>query len=446
MPQKYISTEDEESAYESDNDTYYLDKRKGKIGKGGYNRARLFLSTTTNTSKVILSPLKKKEEEGKKIDEEEIFNKYWFYRTIYSNEKISLFKKNKNTCQLIVPEINANEQTFSFNEGESYRLVVPEISGKIYSLLEIKTPTYFIKIYLSAIQVLKYAHSKGIIIIDLKENNIIYNEKHKESFLIDGGFSRKKGEFLSSHFACKDAANKAKNINKYNYLPPECWFLEESGPLRAVPSMDVYALGTMMQRLQEINNLSSHEITQLINTCKNEVIEQRPSLEKLEVELTALLLHYEKLSLSEEIKDFYDEFKSIRNTEKTAQRKDYLLAKYPEERENILRCYQKRKKIICDAEKIIEQTESALLDLPIDVNTEENIKRLIEDEKLQHAYKELGLQDSDDITIAVSFVEEQIAKFQTNAVKERSRTQFFSSSQETKKIPSVKKKVSCLIC
>ncbi|WP_028387985.1 protein kinase domain-containing protein [Legionella fairfieldensis] len=431
MPQRYISPEDKDSTYESDDennkDTYTFRESKGE---GSYCIVRLF-SSSTNKSRVILSP------QNKEIDAEEVFHKYWFYRTIYPREKTRLFKIKQNTCQLIVPEMTIDEKNFSLMDKESYRLVVPEIFGTLYSELSIRNSNNFIQIYLSAVKALKYAHSRGLIIIDLKEDNIVYNEKSKESFLLDGGFSRKKGELLPSLFFSKDMSTKYNLIEKFKYFPPECWFRQEIPPSPASPSMDVYILGVMMSILQTKNKLSNTEITQLMNACTNQVIEQRPSLDELEVTLTNLL---------EKTDSFYDEFRSIKDIEEATRHKDHLLAKYPTEREDILSNYQQRKAIIRNAEKIIKYTVLSLLDLPIDAKTKNKMMLLINDKKVQQACEELGLQESDDINSARNLVEEKIDQFQKNKIQEINSAQFFSPSKEIKTSSSLKKKIGCSLC
>lgn len=235
-----------ESGYESDGETEYSPVKT--LGKGGYAQARLFKSISNKTV-AVLNPV------TIPGDIVEATVKYRFFKTVYSDQQSHLFPM-----------------------GTDYRLVVPHIQFVPYEQLIIDTPELQKTLFLSAVQALKDCHDKGIIVLDLKTDNIYYDSKTEKSYLIDGGLSVPVGTIidpLAFQKASKEIVEKYKE--EYSHIPPECWSVDPV-PVLATPEMDIYCLGVLMKDLLE--NPSS-EIKTLIESCLVKDPQKRPTLSKL---------------------------------------------------------------------------------------------------------------------------------------------------------------------
>lgn len=243
-----------DSGYESDGQTVYRPKKK--IGQGNYSRARLFESRNRDRVKVVLDPVTS---EGFK--ELEIRAKTNFYQILYPDQGVQLFKDKK-----------------------TYRLVVPLVPGKPYEQTHFKDKIQQIKLFRSAIEAVKKAHQLQLIIIDLKEDNIYFDENSGVSYLIDGGLSALEGESINYDIFCKDSVYDVMMARKkYKYLPPECWSTKE---VPACKSMDVYVLGTMMNRILTVFD---SELVAIIKSCIKDNPNERPGLDELDKRLENLL-------------------------------------------------------------------------------------------------------------------------------------------------------------
>jgi len=250
MPRYKTRTSTGESEYESDEETVYLPIKP--LGKGYYAQARLFKSDSEKAV-VVLNPVTIPGDIG------EAKIKHRFFQTCYPDKKSHLFMIDQD-----------------------YRLVVPYISSVPYKEIKIDTAEFQKIIFLSAIQALKECHDKGIIVIDLKSDNIYYDSTTQKSHLVDGGLSALTGEPIDSEAFQKSNENTmAFHRKKYRHIPPECWTVAPASA-RATPEMDVYSVGRLM------HDLLVHpapEIQSLIDSCLEEASNARPSLEALRVSL-----------------------------------------------------------------------------------------------------------------------------------------------------------------
>ena len=232
-----------DSGYESDGGTEYSPVTH--LGAGEYAKARLF-KATSNKTVAVLNPV----DVPGDLDEARI--KHRFFQTIYPTQRSHLF----------IIETD-------------YRLVVPYIEYVSYQKLTVDTPELQKTIFLSAIEALKYAHDKNIIVLDLKIDNIYYDSSTKKSYLIDGGFSVLTGEPIDPAVFQKPSKKIVEECKKdYTQIAPECWSITPIAVL-ATPKMDVYCLGRLMKRT--IDNPIS-EIQSLIDSCLEQDPEKRPTL------------------------------------------------------------------------------------------------------------------------------------------------------------------------
>ncbi|WP_454783344.1 protein kinase domain-containing protein [Legionella sp. WA2022007384] len=258
MPKNYKFHDDnasEDSCYESDGETEYYPQKK--IGSGTYAKARKFQSVDGQRSIAVLMPA-----DSDDVDFIEAYNKYKFFKTLYP----------KQTSELIERE-------------DTYRLVLPYIDGIPYEELHFTNERQQIKLFISAIEALKDCHDKGYIVLDLKADNILYNKDSGKSYLLDGGISVKKGMLLDPDiFFVKTQEALISNKTTYTQIAPECW---SQKPITAQKSMDVYALGVMMQSILK----PSAALNRLIQLCLSLKPEHRPTLGTLEKHLRQLLVH-----------------------------------------------------------------------------------------------------------------------------------------------------------
>ena len=264
-----------ESDYEDDEGTEY--RNQGLLGSGSFVRARKFQSKDGRRSKAILDPY------NKQINDEvwgEVRSKYEFFKALYPEEEIELIQ---------------DEQT--------YRLVLPLFPGKTYKELgSVSNEEEQINRFLSAIYALRDCHNKGYVVVDLKEDNILYDSESGKSYLIDGGIATKEGKRLHPQFKAENE-EYAKWIRRQRpFYAPECFGIEKSP--KAVKTMDIYSLGSMMKR---IFKNPTPELLELINQCQAENPNKRITLDELEKRLLDIL--FKRTAQEDEvIVDKKDEF------------------------------------------------------------------------------------------------------------------------------------------
>ncbi|KTD56232.1 protein kinase [Legionella sainthelensi] len=235
-----------ESGYESDGGTEYSPIKP--LGHGDYAQVRLFKSIT-NKSVAVLNPVTVPGDIG------EATVKHRFFKTVYSDKQSHLFPM-----------------------GSDYRLVVPYIQCVPYEKLIIDTPELQKILFHSAIQALTDCHDKGLIVLDLKIDNIYYDSSTQKSYLIDGGLSVPNGTTIDPlAFQKSNQEIVEKYKEEYWHIPPECWSVKPTA-ISATPKMDIYCLGVLMYDLLE--NPSS-EIQSLISSCLEKDPKKRPTLMEL---------------------------------------------------------------------------------------------------------------------------------------------------------------------
>ncbi|MFT4059783.1 MAG: protein kinase family protein [Legionella sp.] len=244
-----------DSGYESDGGTKYSPV-KNLGSKGDYAQARLFQSRS-NKAVAVLNPV------VTPGDIEEARVKRRFFQTVYPEKQSYLFNIEK---------------------GMDYRLVVPYIPHIPYKELIIDNPKLQKILFGSAVNALKDCHDKGIIVLDLKSDNIYYDSSTQKSYLIDGGLSVPTGtgiEPLAFQKSNQDIVEQHKKDYNYKHISPECWSVDPNIVL-ATPQMDIYALGVLMSDL--LKNPDS-EIQSLIDSCLENDPKKRPTLVDLIVSL-----------------------------------------------------------------------------------------------------------------------------------------------------------------
>ena len=257
MPKYHFSENSKngyDSGYESDGETSY--QRDRDIGEGNYSKARLFKSKNDKTV-VSLTP------KNENINFVESQKKFHFFKILYPNDQVAIFINEPKT---------------------TYRLVIPEIPGCSFKSLTIQSTEEFINLFIAAIDALMDCHQKGLVVIDLKEDNIHFDEKNKKAFLIDGGLSSEIDEAVYPDIFKKNSLNDVEQARStYTHLAPECWSTKE---IPAATSMDIYTLGHMMERFGKRNNMILNQrLQKIIQSCTNKNPIVRPDLIELKKDL-----------------------------------------------------------------------------------------------------------------------------------------------------------------
>lgn len=290
-----------ESGYESGDGTEY--RAHTQIGKGLYARARLFQSKDGQKKKVVLDP-----RNAQMLDIAEAKAKYDFFRALYGLQSAELY------IEEYVRRIT------------DYRLVLPLIPGISYLSLRGNDKRQHIKLFFTAIQALRHCHSEGYIVLDLKEDNILYDERTGQSYLIDGGFAVMKGE-VQPRFRMRSEAQAMEYKQNYPHYAPECFSVI---PVRANESMDIYSLGYMMAY---VCTLADAALEGLFELCQAPDPSLRPTLDQLEEKLLALpqakaikveLLNARAVALAQSLSNFKVNF-SDKNTNKALEKHEKFL-------------------------------------------------------------------------------------------------------------------------
>ena len=242
------STEDSgyDSGYESDGGTTYSPVKS--LGAGHYAQARLFQSISNQTV-AVLKPVRTPG------DIEEALIKHRFFQTIY-------------------PDSRSHLHTIE----NDYRLVVPYLQYVPYTQLTMDTPELHKRFFLSAIQALTNCHDKGMSVLDLKADNILYDATTYTSYLIDGGLSAPLGSRIDpAAFQDENQTKVEARKNKHWYIAPECWSVRPIAVL-ATEAMDIHCLGALMYNLLEN---TSTEMNALVDSCLEIDPQKRPTLAEL---------------------------------------------------------------------------------------------------------------------------------------------------------------------
>lgn len=269
-------THADDSDYESDGGSHYVPK--SLLGSGASARARRFESST-GQAVVVIDPLSRAA-----LSESEINRKHRFFYIQYPEQPRQYF---------------AIKNGMEDRQLQSYRLIVPLIPGVTYkryiqSFGRIKHIEQQIRFFLSLIEELQRLHARGLVYVDFKGDNVLYDAATGQSHLIDGGLSNSFHPsnvnpcVLSRIFSLNNDSAIAEAKNNFPHVAPECW-TKKSVPLAvAHPHMDVYSLGYFLKHKLFEKDLDV-ELQTLIASCIVQDASKRPSLEKLSEELNALL-------------------------------------------------------------------------------------------------------------------------------------------------------------
>lgn len=266
MPAKYrFSSSRSESDYEDDDGNVYSVVET--VGKGKVDRVRKLKPQKDGSSLVVIGSV-----DPNRIDEKQCNFKYTFFRTHYAPFQPRLFKKDTTS---------------------EYRLIVPFIPGETYSqLLEsegrVRDIELQIKLFRSLISELRLLHSRGLVYLDLKTDNVLYDKATGNSKLIDGGNAAAMNGEMPGVFQRRER-ELAQYRKECFHIAPECWINPETSTrLSPAPSMDVYSLGVMMLRYMFDAELDS-DLSAMTALCLEQDPAKRPTLECLDFGLQGLL-------------------------------------------------------------------------------------------------------------------------------------------------------------
>ncbi len=245
--------------------------RNGYIGHGTYSFVRLFESEDRAKVKVVLE-VANTDNQTKNWKEyaSEARVKQCFFNALYPSDKTHLDLRD---------------------DSKKYRLVLPKKPGVLYFQLSIHNVKQQIMLCISTINALEACHAAGYVVVDLKDDNILYvsplqNNDVGTSYLIDGGMSIKTGDVISSAFQNIEASLIAGKRTHYDQIAPECWTGLNLPGCRAHTSMDVYSMGSLLKYTLK---RPCSELVPLLNDCIMTDPAQRPTLGSLKIRLEAML-------------------------------------------------------------------------------------------------------------------------------------------------------------
>ncbi len=250
----------DDSEYESEGESVYQPCRRA--GKGSYALARQF-SSKNGKHVAVLSPVNSKK--NLKIYSREARIKAWFFKILYPSSPVHLIRYKRRL-----------------------RLILPFFPGSTYIDLKIKNQAELLRYCIAAIkQVLKKCHANDLVVVDLKDNNIIFGESG-EAYLIDGGISKTHGKFIDKGFRKKTRKEIREARKKFWHIAPECWSKKK---IKADKNMDIYSFVSMMLGLAIKKEICVNRwVNEWMNDCLNVINpELRPSLDEIEQSLNAFL-------------------------------------------------------------------------------------------------------------------------------------------------------------
>lgn len=302
MPYYFKESEWDESGYESGEEFY---SPAGILGQGSRDLARRFRTADGKHEVSVLSPTNP-DSSGRCLNEARM--KVEFYMDLYPERPAKLFEKKIRTAS---------------GEKTTYRLILPVIPGKDYTFFhdKILSEETQILVFFSAVQALRDCHRKGRVVVDLKEDNIRFDQETGYSYLIDGGHSAKIHHPIASLFMRLTREDAEGCKNTYSHIAGECWGDLQNEKTRrrpilaptllartlaantqasstrptstlARPEMDVFSLGAMMKKIFAGSKVSPI-LGELINRCQNVSPLKRPTLEEMEKILARLYIDYQ---------------------------------------------------------------------------------------------------------------------------------------------------------
>lgn len=270
------SADDNGSGYESDDGTNYRSTRV--LGSGTYATAKEFTSRDGSKKLATLYP-----QVRSKAYYHDFQTKFHFFRAIYPESKVELFINKHNSA---VTSAETSADTDAYTKNYDYRLILPLIPGEPYQNLAITCQEDQLRIFISAIKALKQAHQHRYVVVDLKQENILYKKDTGRSYLIDGGFATQIGGLVPSALTRTTEEEVLECQKKYWHIAPECWSTSRSV---ANPSMDIYSLAIMFRRVIFYGQPISPDLDELLKSCESVNPQNRPTLDALETQLEILL-------------------------------------------------------------------------------------------------------------------------------------------------------------
>nr|MCH9716871.1 serine/threonine-protein kinase [Gammaproteobacteria bacterium] len=129
----------------------------------------------------------------------------------------------------------------------------------------------------------KVIHDKGFVFIDLKADNMFYDITTGKTTFVDGGMSAQSGRIANDRYRCTTACKVKEVRQRFYHIAPEFF---STSHVCAHASMDIYSLGSMMQRiLGEIKG----PLVSIIRDCLNPAPARRPNVNQLEEEVSGLI-------------------------------------------------------------------------------------------------------------------------------------------------------------
>ncbi|RUR08886.1 hypothetical protein [Legionella septentrionalis] len=299
-----------DSGYESDGGTSYSQPKR--LGSGNYSLCRILSSTDGLKHKIVLNPINSTQPSSSTqygFDYDEVVAKARFFKTLYPSADVQLFISGDKT---------------------HYRLILPLLPGKAYNTFENPDYKQLLKLFLAAVRAVKTCHAKGLTIVDLKGDNLLFNNQLGNCILIDGGFSAlTKQEYVkpSVFKRCQREVVQIGNTScitlegenllnhfrqRHPHIAPECWSQYE---VFADAAMDVYSLGDLLMRMSGFSSQKTiwPAIVQLIEWCKQTNPLQRPTIDILEkkVEELSKVLETELLAAKKDYLSLLDQIEEI---------------------------------------------------------------------------------------------------------------------------------------
>lgn len=146
-----------------------------------------------------------------------------------------------------------------------------------------------IKYVLAVLNAAIEMQAKGIVHMDIKEDNVIYNPNLDKVYFIDGGLATNIKEPLPGNFQRPKALRLKFLKHKHPHYAPECW---SEQPQPADIKMDNYSLGVML--LHKFNEVFYNNIDETLHNIlvplTNISPEDRPNLETVYTQVNNLLL------------------------------------------------------------------------------------------------------------------------------------------------------------
>lgn len=270
MLKKYTTNTPIEWSDCEDEDGNHYTPERSLLGSGSFAEVRRLLPENAKGLKrmVVLSPIPSSSDLTSEVQKEFTSN-FKFFQKRHPIPKPALFFYNR----LDDPKTILR----------TCRLVVRHCLGVHLDKVKISSQQEQLDFFIAIVNSVKELHDDDEVHMDIKFNNMLYNQDLKKVELVDGGRWGKAGEPSQGYINFDESEpdhNKKRIIAdfqmRYHWMAPEIFTTE-----LCAKSMDIYALGSMLNSLYQ--NFTEHhaEINQLIQSCINKMPEQRPAIAEL---------------------------------------------------------------------------------------------------------------------------------------------------------------------